>query len=185
MRRLPALVMVLGLFLGAAFALPEAALSSPAHTLAGACSDTAYPPSPHATIMSSTTTPNVGQTIEASGTRYCPDEDVALTIDGTAVGTAHTDAHGAFDPHVVVNKAGSHLQLCGIGASGLADDQDCLTLSTPTATSSESTGGSTSHSGTSLTGTDILALCLLAAALIGGGAVLMVTSRRRLATKQS
>jgi hypothetical protein len=178
MRRLSVLLTVLGLALLAALAVPTAALGAPAHALADACNSSAYPPSPHATIMASTTTPQVGETIEASGTSYCPDEDVALTLDGSPVGTAHTDGQGSFDPPVVVNKAGSALQLCGIGASGLADDRDCITLSTAAgAVTPPNHGGS--GGGTAFTGFDIAALCLLAAILLLGGGGLVVASRRK------
>jgi hypothetical protein len=189
MRRLSVLLAVLGLALGAALAAPAMATARPAQAVAGACSADAYPPSPHATIMASTTTPKVGETIEASGTSYCPDEDVALTLDGTGVGTAHTDAQGAFDPPVVVNKAGNALQLCGIGASGLAADRDCITLSTAAGSQppgGNGTGAGSSGGGTAFTGSDIAALCLLGAVLLfGGGALVAVGRRRRLADTQS
>ncbi len=180
MRRLSVLLTVLGLALLAVVAAPAGAIAVPVRALAGACNDSAYPPSPHATIAASTTTPNVGETIEASGTRYCPDEDVALTLDGAPVGTTHTDAQGAFDPPVVINKAGNALQLCGIGASGLADDRDCIALSTPNgAASSPASNNHGNGGGTAFTGFDIAALCLLAAILLIGGGALVVGNRRR------
>lgn len=172
--------MAFGLAVLAAVIAPAAAQAGTVHQAAPACTRAAYPPSPHATIMTSTTTPRVGEKIEASGTNYCPNEDVALTLAGASVGTAHTDAHGAFDPPVVVNRAGSALQLCGIGASGLAADRDCVTLTTmsnataPAGNSSGSSGG-----GTAFTGFDIAALCLLAAILLLGGGGLVVANRRR------
>jgi hypothetical protein len=132
--------------------------------------------------MSSTTTPAVGETIEASGTHYCPNEDVQLTLDGADVGTAHTDAQGAFDPPVVVNKAGSALQLCGIGASGLADDRDCITLNTRAAAAAGNGNGNGSGNaggGTALTGLDVAGLVALGVVLLVGGAALVATSRRK------
>jgi hypothetical protein len=186
MRRLVVSLSVLALLLASALAVPVSAGAQPARAAAaaGACNDDAYPPSPHATIMSSTTTPAVGETIEASGTYYCPNEDVQLTLDGADVGTAHTDAQGAFDPPVVVTKAGSALQLCGIGASGLADDRDCITLNTRAAVAAGDGTGSGSGSGnagggTALTGLDVAGLVALGVVLLVGGAVLVATSRRK------
>jgi hypothetical protein len=180
MKRLPVLFALLGLLLGATLAAPATALGRPAARVLAGCTNDAYPPSPHATIMASTTTPTVGETIEASGVKYCANEDVALTLDGAAVGTAHTDGQGSFDPPVVVNKAGSALQLCGIGASGLPTDRDCITLSTTS--NNQGTGGGSNNSnggGTAFTGLDVAALCLLAAVLLLAGGGLVVSSRRK------
>jgi hypothetical protein len=176
MRRYWAVVSALAMCFGLALAVPAAATAGGLHTLAGACNDTAYPPSPHATIMSSTTTPSVGETIEASGVAYCPDEDVRITLAGTFVGTTHTDGTGAFDPPVKVTKTGK-LQLCGIGASGLKDDRDCLTLTVK----SLGTGGKHAHKpgGTALTGVDIALLCLLAAVLVAAGWGFSAAGRRK------
>src|SRR5581483_12500433 len=86
MRRL--LYALAALFLGlsaAVLAAPAIASAAP-HAAAPAeiCPGftAAYPFSPDATIMASTTTPFVGEKIEASGIRYCPDENVRLTIGG-------------------------------------------------------------------------------------------------------
>jgi hypothetical protein len=158
--------------------VPAAAASATgrADAAAGACNDSNYPPSPHATIMASTTTPSVGETIEASGIAYCPNEDVRITLDGRYVTTTHTDSTGAFDPPVTVHHTGK-LPLCGIGASGLPNDRDCLTL-TVTANHQQG-GGHNPGGGTSLTGTDILLIVVAAAALLGAGGALLVAGRRR------
>lgn len=183
MRRFGALIGAVCLGLGLAFALPSGAAGAAGaaglSALAGGCSDIAYPPSPHATIMASTTTPRVGETIEGSGTAYCPDEDVRLTLAGTFVGTTHTDSTGSFDPPVKVAQAGRQL-LCGVGASGLPNDRDCIAL----VARSHGTGGEHAHKpngggGTSFTGVDILLLCLLAAVLLGAGWALTVVGRRK------
>jgi hypothetical protein len=133
-----------------------------------------YPPAPNATVQSSTTHPNVGQHIEASGIHYCPDEDVRLTIGGTFVGTGHTDSVGTFDPQVVVPGPAGQKLLCGIGASGLAADRDCLTLFI----SAGGTGGG-SGGGTSFTGVEVGALIALGALLLVGGGVLLRVGQRR------
>jgi hypothetical protein len=173
MRRFAVVVGAVALAFSAALAIPVQANASGLHALAVGCSDTAYPPSPHATIMSSTTTPLVGQTIEASGTAYCPNEDVRLTLAGAFVGTTHTDGTGAFDPPLKVTKLGSQ-PLCGIGASGLPNDRDCITLIASTPHGTNGGGG-----GTSFTGVDILLLCALAAGLIAVGWALLTAGRRK------
>jgi hypothetical protein len=143
--------------------------------VAGACNDSAYPPAPHATIMASTTTPSVGETIEASGTVYCPNEDVRITLAGKFITTTHTDQAGDFDPPVTVHQTGK-LQLCGIGASGLPNDRDCLTL---TVKAHNQGGGHHPGGGTSFTGVDILLIVLAAVVLLGAGWALLAAGRRK------
>jgi hypothetical protein len=165
------------LALGLTLAVPAAASASGLTvTAAGACNDSNYPPSPHATIMSSTTTPAVGETIEASGVAYCPNEDVRILLAGKFVTTTHTDGTGAFDPPVTVHQTGK-LPLCGIGASGLPNDRDCLTLTV--VANHQQGGGHTPGGGTSFTGTDILLIVIAAAALLGAGGALLVAGRRK------
>jgi hypothetical protein len=162
--------------LGMAFSVPAAATASGLQAAAaGACNNSNYPPSPHAQIMASTTTPDVNETIEASGAAYCPNEDVAITLNGKFVTTTHTDSTGAFDPPVTVHRTGKQ-PLCGIGASGLPNDRDCLTL---TVTAHGQGGGHNPGGGTSFTGTDIMLIVVAAAVLLGAGATLLVAGRRR------
>jgi len=142
----------------------------------GNCPGPGYPPRPDATIMSSTTTPSTGETIEASGTHYCADEDVDVTLGGKHVATTHTNSNGAFDPPVTVNyPAGTKVELCGIGASGLANDQDCLLLTVAggLGTSPGSNGGQP------MTGVEIAGLIVLALALLGGGVAFVAAGKRR------
>jgi hypothetical protein len=178
MRRCTAVAGSIMLAFGLALAIPAAAGGAGLHAVGGACNATAYPPSPHAMIMSSTTTPALNETIEASGAAYCPDADVRLTLDGAFVGTTHTDGTGAFDPPVKVTKTGK-LPLCGIGASGLANDRDCLTLTVK----SLGTGGVQGHKpgggGTSLTGADILLICVAGAVLLAAGWAFVAAGRRK------
>jgi hypothetical protein len=123
--------------------------------------------------MSSTTTPFVGQHIEASGIQYCPNEDVRLTIGGHFVGTAHTNSGQSFDPQVVVPAPVGDQLLCGVGASGLSSDQDCLTLHvvSPTAPNSGPP--------LSFTGVEIGAMVAVAIALLVGGVLFATVGRRR------
>lgn len=179
--RARAIVAIAATLLGLALAVPASAGASGPRALAGACNGNAYPPSPHAQIEVSTTTPSVGETIEVSGTAYCPDEDVRITLAAAFVTTTHTDGTGAFDPPVKVTKSGK-LRLCGIGASGLADDRDCLMLTVRShgvAGVNAGPGGPGSPGGTAFTGLDLLLIIIVAAVLIGSGALLLRGGRRR------
>jgi hypothetical protein len=184
MRRIGTLTSAVIIAFGLALAVPAAASAAGLRSTVGACNSNAYPPAPHATIMASTTTPSLNETIEASGTAYCPDEDVRITLAGRYITTTHTDSAGDFDPPVKVTQLG-RLQLCGIGASGLPNDRDCLMLTVK----QHEQGGGGSHNpggGTSFTGTDLLLLVLLAAVLLAAGLGLAAAGRRkRLAESRS
>lgn len=184
MRRIFAHLMVIIAVLLAGLALPLSATAQGLSTeiAPSTCAKPApYPPSPDATIQSSSTTTEVGATIEASGIHYCPDEDVRLTIGGKFVGTAHTNAAGAFDPPVVVPGPAGSKQLCGIGASGLATDQDCLTLVAREAGASSSAGAAAGNNGggTAFTGVEVALLCAVALLLIAGGVAFATAGRAR------
>jgi hypothetical protein len=176
MRRIVSRLLLLCLLSAAVVAVPAAAHARPARVAAPAACPHAkpYPPTPDATVQASTTHPAVGQKIEASGIHYCPDEDVTLTIAGKFVGTAHTDSAGSFDPQVVVPGPPGQKPLCGIGASGLPNDRDCLTLFVQAA----GTSGNSSGGGTSFTGVEIGALTAVAALLIVAGVALVRAGRR-------
>jgi hypothetical protein len=126
-------------------------------------------------VQASTTHPKVGQKIEASGVHYCPDEDVTITISGKFVGTAHTNSAGSFDPQVVVPGPVGDKPLCGIGASGLPNDRDCLTLFVQGAGVNPGSSGG----GTSLTGVEIGAMVAVASLLIVGGVAVARAGARR------
>lgn len=196
MRRLIRFVAVPALLLAGLLAVPAAAGAAPgARAAAPAAAPqeicpgaVAYPMSPGATIMSSTTTPYVGQTITASGVNYCPDEDVDITIGGKHVATTHTDGNGAFDSEVVVPAPTGQRVLAGVGASGLSADRDSLMLTIRAGAGVEpvavgpaggSSGGGSGTGGLAFTGTEIALLIALAAALLAGGIGLMYAGRRR------
>jgi hypothetical protein len=179
--------------------LPSSASAQPVRVSAPPSCPTgnsAYPPTPDATVQSNTTMPRAGDSIEVSGTHYCADEDVTITIGGHVVGTAHTDAQGAFDPKVAVpGPAGDH-RLCGTGASGLDADRDCLNLTTLTtgaaggaaaSTSAEpgAGGGSGGGGGTAFTGTDAALLVALALILVAGGVAFSTAGRRHKSMSQA
>lgn len=185
MRRLFAALAAFSLAVTAFVTAPAAALAgSPglqSAAQAGTCPGQTYPPEPNATVMASTTTPFAGQKIDASGTAYCPDEDVTLTVAGKVVGTAHTDTSGAFAPQVVVVPGPpGDKQLCGIGASGLSNDQDCLTLHVTAGHGVEAAAaGGGSGGGLAFTGAQVMGLIALAIALVAGGAFFTAAGRRR------
>jgi hypothetical protein len=137
-----------------------------------------YPPGPHATVQVNTTNPFVGETIEVSGINYCPNESVDIQIEGKHVATAHTDSTGAFDPPAVVPPPAGAQQVCGIGASGLSTDQDCLTINVR-AKSNATTPPSNTNGGTASTGVKIALLGLLALVLVVSGVVLATLGRNR------
>jgi hypothetical protein len=175
MRRLVTALVVLALSALALLGGPTVATAAPRSVPAGPpCpGSTLYPPGPDATIMSSTTTPFIGQKIEASGIKYCPNEDVTLTISGKFVGTAHTNGDGTFDPLVTVPGPTGDKPLCGIGASGLLHDRDCLTLHVR----AEGTNGGGTPLGT--TGVEIATIVAVALVLLGGGVLFVAAGRRR------
>lgn len=174
MRRVVTALVALALGALALLGGPAVASATPRAAVVGPpCPGSAlYPPSPDATIMSSTTTPFINQKIEASGIKYCPNEDVTLTIAGKFVGTAHTDGAGSFDPQVTVPGPVGDKLLCGIGASGLAADRDCLTLHVRAGT-----GPNNNHLGS--TGVEVATIVAVAVVLLGGGALFLSVGRRR------
>ena len=177
MRRLFGAVAAAGLLaVTVALAAPASAAPTPT-SVPGTCAT--YPVTTcQAHIQSSTTTPTAGQTIEVSGIGYVADEDVALTIGGIPVGTAHTDSHGNFDPPVVVPASLSGDQpLTGRGASGKPYDVDSLVLhigGSGTGPTSSSNGG-----GLASTGVEIAAFSAIGAALILAGLAFAVFGRKR------
>ncbi|MGH8961785.1 MAG: hypothetical protein ACRDWT_11450 [Jatrophihabitantaceae bacterium] len=178
MRRFVRLIAVFGLLLLAGVALGGAASPAQASAQQVCPHSTGYPMSPGVMIMASTTTPFVGQRIEVSGKNYCPDEDVTILLRGKNVGTAHTDASGAFDPGVKVTGPVGRATLLGRGASGQSLDRDSLVLTVRAGTGSGSGAGSPSGGGLAVTGTELAAMIVLAALLLGGGIALTVAGRR-------
>ena len=194
MRRLLGFAAVAALLLAGLLAVPAVAgavpggrAAAPQEICPGAV---AYPVSPGATIMASTTTPYVGQTITVSGVNYCPDEDVDITIGGKHVATAHTNGSGQFDLQVVVPAPTGQRLLAGVGASGLTADRDSLMLTIRAGAGVEPVavgpaggngagGGGSGTGGLAFTGTEIALLVALAAALLGGGVALAYAGRRR------
>lgn len=166
----------------AALAAP---VSAPHALAAGNCSSAAYSAiTPAAQVQSSTQTPFVGETIQASGVSYCPNEDVTVTLRGKKVGTGHTDGKGSWSGvSLKVTGPTGTAELCGNGASGLSNDQSCLTLTiSSNGTGNGNGSGSGSGSGTAFTGVEIAGLIVLAVGLVGGGAALATAGRKRKST---
>jgi LPXTG-motif cell wall-anchored protein len=169
------LMLVVGM-LGMLFAVAGPAAAAPTPTSIPLPCPSPYPfENCQAHILSSTTTPFQGQTIEVSGLTYHANEAVTLTIGGIFVGTAHTDSNGNFDPPAVVPVTLLGDQpLTGRGASGAANDVDSLVLHITAAGTSNTGGG-----GLPNTGVKIAAFGLLAIALLSGGVLFTIAGRRR------
>lgn len=170
--------------LAAAPADARAVQAAPHLVASGSCPNSpsqTYPISPSATIQTSTQTPYIGETITISGVGYCPDEDVVVTFRGHRIKTVHTNSDGSFDPfeYKVTGPTGP-VEACGNGASGLADDQDCVALTvSDNGTGGTGTGSGGNGGGTAFTGVEIAGLIVLALVLLGGGGALVVAGRRR------
>lgn len=185
MRRVLAPVLLAGLLT----VLPvagTAALAAPAHLgaahaiAAKSCpKPRPYPPAPNATVEVNTTVPHVGDPLEISGVHYCPDENVDLTIAGQHVGTGHTDATGGFDPKVTTPGPPGAKQVCGIGASGLATDRDCLRIHVRGSGAGGAGTGPPGGGGTAFTGVQIALLGLAALVLFVSGVVVTTLGRNR------
>jgi hypothetical protein len=185
MRRLLAPLMAASLLtvlaMATPFAVPTAAVAAAPQVAAGVCPNSPpYPPGPDATVEVNTTIPHVGDTLQVSGIEYCPNEDVDITIAGQHVGTGHTDNNGSFGPQQVITPGPpGPQQLCGIGASGLPTDRDCLTLHVQgTGRSSPAPPGS-NGGGTAFTGVQIALFGLIALVLVVGGVVVTTLGRNR------
>jgi hypothetical protein len=141
---------------------------------AGSASAAPTPPVTHASLSVSTTSPCVGQAIEVGGTNFAAGETIKLSIGGQTVGTATTGATGSFDPSVNTPDLVGEQQLIGVGQS--SGRQGALTLRIRKC--GAVAGESIDSGGLAFTGVEIAGLCLLAAVLIGGGAVFVSAGRR-------
>lgn len=176
MRRMLASLLAVGTLGLLALFAPASASAAPARAAAPQFCDPSdtYPFGPDATVQVDTTQPSVGDKIEVSGIKYCPNEDVDITIAGKHVGTAHTDADGSFDPTVETPGPAGSKQLCGIGASGLSRDADCLTINVGGSSPGAPSGGTPAF-----TGVEIALLGFVALAAIVGGIVFTTLGRNR------
>ena len=150
-----------------------------------------YPPSTGPALAVSTTNPYRGQMIDVTGSGYCPDESVSLTLAGKVVGSAHTDGAGAFDPSVKIDVDPGTYQLVGTGAKG---DSASATLTVrsssgvePVSTQRAPAGNGAAPQGNgggglAFTGIDIALIVGIAVLRLGGGGYLLHAGRRRHAT---
>jgi hypothetical protein len=183
MRRILAPLMAASLLmlLPGAFSAAAAPVRTGAHQQVGVatCPNApGYPTHPKAMVEVSTSIVRVGDSFEASGIDYCPDERVTLTIAGQYVATGHTDGDGDFDPRLDAPGPPGPKRLCGVGASGRRFDRDCLTIQVRAA---GGTGAPASGpgGGTAFTGVQIALLGLLALVLVVGGVVATTLGRNR------
>lgn len=181
MRRIIARLAVLALIFTALFAAPALARTPAQSPATAPCPHSGqYPPTTQATVQTSTTNPTVGQQIKISGVHYCANEDVQVTLAGKTVGTAHTGADGSFDFELTVPGPPGTMRVCGLGASGLPNDADCLNIVVQSA-GNQGVGngaGNNNGGGTAFTGANIALLCALAALLIAGGVAFSARGRR-------
>jgi hypothetical protein len=164
----------------------------PASAAPAACGNpvVGYPPgsTSSAQLALSTTFAHPGDTIEASGTHYRPNEDVTIYITGTMteckpstfangikVGTGHTDANGSFDPSIVVPQGLSgNVTVYGIGASLLPYDYSTQPLSLAGAGGSSGSTQPPAH-----TGVDIALMLTAGGVLLGAGIIFTRGGKRR------
>lgn len=172
----------------ALFASVTALLSIATFALASPAS--AYPPGTCAVASLSASRVTAGGTVDVSGSGFLKNEQVAIKIGvkvtangcdlavsgGVQIGTATTDASGAFDPVVTIpsNLRGQQT-IALIGASGQPSDRAAATL-TVTAPNGggQGTGGVTAG-----TGAPILTMLLVVAGLLLGGTGIAFAGRRR------
>ncbi len=128
----------------------------------------------HPSLSVSTTSPCVGQAIEVGGTSFAAGETIQLSIGDQTVGTATTGATGSFDPSVTTPDLVGEQQLTGVGQT--SGRQGALTLTIRKC--SAVAGEGLDSGGLAFTGVEIAGLGLLAAVLIGGGALFVSAGRR-------
>lgn len=119
-----------------------------------------------------------GQQIQIIGTGFPPGCEVTITVDGVIVGTATTDANGAFSFGVTL---GSTIGTVTIGVSAGSFTRD-LSIQVGTAATTATTTPSTPTTAAPLprTGSDSRTLAGVAFGLVAlGGGIVMTTKRRR------
>lgn len=164
-----------------------------------------YPPSAGVMLMVSTTTPYQGQSIEVSGSGYCANETVTLSMGGQRLGTAHADAKGSFDPKVRITEDPGRYRLTGAGQDGdhasvamtvrPGSGVEPISVHRPGANGPGSNGHAPAANGAvpaaagagtgglAFTGIDVALLIAIAVALLGAGSYLVYAGRRRRLTR--
>lgn len=139
----------------------------------------AYPVGTQAQLTVDRTDPYVGDTIEIGGFGFHPDESVRLTIGGVQVGTARTDARGAFDPPARVPDLPGARVVTGTGASGAADDVASVRITIQARGVAAVSTTRVRTGGLAFTGAQISAFVGLGLVLVAAGVVAVRLGRRR------
>lgn len=146
--------------------------------LAFAASANAAPYTNQATISVSTQNPAVGGSLTISGDGFAADETVSLTLHTQTynLGSATTDVSGRFTATVTLpaGVSGAHT----IVATGLSSGQ----TTSITITIGSSVSSSASSGGLPNTGVAVLGVGVVGAALLIGGAAMLVVGQRRSAS---
>lgn len=135
-----------------------------------------------ATFSANVTTAAPGSTIVYTGTGWPPNSTVTISINGTVVGSAQTDASGkfTFSYTVPANATGTITASAGCGSFSISNN--VLVTGGGTNTGNQNTGNqSTTTGGTTLptTGSDAAGLAQVALLLLAVGGLFVLLARRR------
>jgi hypothetical protein len=145
-----------------------------------ATADPAVPDAPATTaaLSVSTTSPCQGQSVHTGGADFGANETVNLTVGNRTVGTAGTNASGAFDWTVTTPDVSGRQTLAVVGQT--SRHRAALTLTVRGCTATGVSGGSIGGGGglTSF-GAVIAGLCAVAAVVFSIGALVAAGRRRK------
>lgn len=145
----------------------------------GAASAAPYPPPVTTSLSVSSNTPCAGQSIKVGGSGFGATEAVTLSIGGTVVGSATTDAAGSFDPDVTTPNLIGGQNLTGLGQTSGRTASLTITIRDCAGAGASGGGGGGGGGGLASTGVKIAGLGLLAALLLSGGMFFVIAGRRR------
>jgi hypothetical protein len=159
------------------------ALSAVAFTFTGSAQAAPYATAP--TVSVSDQTPVVGGSLTASGAGFQALERVSLSLNGVSLGSATTDASGAFSTSVTLPAGVSGAQT--IVVTGASGDTGNITITIGAAApvaavpAGGAAGGGSGGSGGVLasTGVAVVGIGALGALLLVGGGVMLFAGQRR------
>lgn len=129
-----------------------------------------------ASVGSSTVT--AGGTLHVDGEGFAPNSSVSVYLNGTLLGTATANAAGVFSLTVTVpaSFAASSYQLTLVGTNPNGTARQLTSTITVVAAAAQN---QTTTGGLPFTGAEIAGMSVAGAALVGGGVVMLVATRRR------
>jgi hypothetical protein len=186
---------LIALLFGAALAVVAGGSMSVAAATTVNVAPHAYPPSICSTLAVSSTNPNLGESITVTGENFEPNGSITLVLtprksassfvagSSITLKTVTSDASGAFSTTVTMPSstanAGHYVLTATTGATRSstcpADPVIALSLGLNGTTTGS---GTTSGGGTAFTGLDVLGLGIVAALLVGVGALFVYRGRR-------